>query len=95
MNEIPPAILFWIKTAAGALAVLTAYGAKGDWLRRILAKFTPRKVQERLSQSNMDVAWRELMDDSIKRDCTDSVELLNAWMSCRTNSQLTTGKAVK
>jgi len=82
--ELSETAVTWIKSIAAIVAVLTAYGAKGDSLRGILNWFKSATTKDRDHRTNMDVAWRELMDDSRERNCTASVHLLNEWMECRT-----------
>jgi len=82
--DVSPEVMGWVKTIAAVVAVLTAYGAKGDSFRRVLSWFKTSAGKQRTQMENMDAAWRELMDDSIERKSTRSVELLNEWMQCRT-----------
>ena len=91
MNEIlTPSVIWWAKVAAGLVAIVVAWSSRGDSLRRVFTWFTPRRSRERIAQANMDSAWRELMDDSITRNCGQSVELLNSWMQARTTGRLPT-----
>ena len=91
MSELyTPSVIWWIKVAAGLVAIVVAWSSRGDSLRRVFAWFTPRRSRERIAQANMDSAWRELMDDSITRDCGQSVDLLNRWMQARTTGRLPT-----
>ena len=77
-----------IKLIAAAVAVVTAYVSDGGALRRMLNRFRTRAGREHAQRTNMDRAWRELMDDSIERKCRRSVDLLNEWMQCRTTDGL-------
>jgi len=85
---ISPDLVPWIKGIAAVVAVLTAYGAKGDSLRRFVTWFQSQTAKERTQRTNMDSAWRELMNDSRDRQCVKSVKLLNQWMECRTTQGL-------
>jgi len=83
------------KGLAVIVGVLCAYGADGKTFRAVLRRFLPKKSRERVERLNCDGAWRELMDDSIARDDATGVEMLNKWMTARTESALgqTTRKA--
>jgi len=79
---------FLIKVAAGVVALLATYGAKGDGFRALLSKLLPKKTQEKQAAANQDAAWRQLVDDSRERGCLESVDLLNQWMQLRTEHGL-------
>ena len=86
------ALAMWLKGCAAVIAVLTAYGAKGDSFRRALSWLQTKASRDRAQRANMDSAWRELMDDSRARQCVNSVQLLNDWMECRTIEGLQSSK---
>jgi hypothetical protein len=81
--EIPAEWSTWLKAIAAIIAILTAYGAKGDGLRAMLSKFMPKSVQNKQVAANQDLAYRQLVNDSLARNCAKSVELQDEWMAIR------------
>jgi len=71
------------KFVAGIVALFAAYGAKSDGFRALLSKLLPKKVQAQQKAANQDLAYRQLVNDSLARNCAKSVELLDEWMKIR------------
>ena len=86
--EISGAALWWLKAAAAAVALLIAYGSRAAGFRDFLGRFQSRTARTHAERSHQDSAWRELMDDSIHRQCATSVDLLNSWLAARTQAAL-------
>jgi len=86
--EFSPFMAYAAKAVAAVVALVTAYGAKGDGVRAFFQRLMPKRSRVKAADLSKDGAWRVLMDDSLERQCLDSVDLLNAWMACRTTGQL-------
>jgi|GEM_PF-2435474 len=86
--EIPAEWASWIKGIAALVAILTAYGAKGDSFRSLISKILPKSVQQKQIAANQDIAYRQLVNDSLARNCAKSVALLDEWMKIRNSHGL-------
>tara|TARA_R110000824_G_scaffold172434_1_gene350352 strand:+ start:62386 stop:62664 length:279 start_codon:yes stop_codon:yes gene_type:complete len=74
-----------VRVGAVIIGLVTAYGAKADGFRAFMSKwFTSKPTQARSAEENKDRAWRELINDSRERKCSESVRLLNEWIQIRT-----------
>jgi len=80
-----------VQIAGGLLALLAAYGAKGDGFRATLSKLLPKATREKQTIANQDAAWRMLVDDSRERSDLEGVKLLNQWMELRNEHGLSDG----
>ena len=92
--ELPAMVVLGIKAASVLIGVIMLWRSRKElrkiwnWMPTQMTDLRAAEMQTRKSRPNMDVAWRQLIDDSRDSNCEKSIKLLNEWMAIRTHAGL-------